>query len=75
MRTSNDSHRIEPLAVSVEEAAQLLGIGRSLAYEAARRGELRTVRLGRRLLVPVAAIEHLLTETEAVPWLPKAGRR
>jgi excisionase family DNA binding protein len=42
--------------VSVEEAARLLGLGRSAAYEAARRGELPTRRLGRRLLVPVPAL-------------------
>jgi excisionase family DNA binding protein len=44
------------LTVSVEEAARLLGLGRSATYEAARRGELPTRRLGRRLLVPVPAL-------------------
>jgi excisionase family DNA binding protein len=39
--------------IRVEEAAILLGIGRSTAFEAARRGELPTIRIGRRLLVPV----------------------
>ncbi len=39
--------------ISVSEAAKLLGIGRTAAYEAARRGELPTRRLGRRLVVPV----------------------
>ena len=42
--------------VSVEEAARCLGLGRSAAYEAARRGELPTRRIGRRLLVPVPAL-------------------
>jgi excisionase family DNA binding protein len=42
----------EPLVISVEDAARLLGISRGLAYEAARRGELPVIRLGRRLLVP-----------------------
>ncbi len=41
--------------ITVEEAASLLGIGRSAAYDAARRGQLPTRRLGRRLLVPVPA--------------------
>lgn len=41
------------LTVSVEEAASLLGLGRSAAYEAARRGDLPTRRLGRRVVVPV----------------------
>jgi excisionase family DNA binding protein len=42
--------------ISVDEAAALLGIGRSAAYEAARRGQLPTRRLGRRLFVPVPAL-------------------
>jgi excisionase family DNA binding protein len=42
--------------VSVEEAARCLGLGRSAAYEAARRGQLPTRRIGRRLLVPVPAL-------------------
>lgn len=42
--------------VTIPEAARLLGVGRTAAYEAARRGELPTRRLGRRLLVPVPAL-------------------
>lgn len=40
------------LVMSVEEAAVLLGISRGLAYELVRRGELPSLRLGRRLVVP-----------------------
>jgi excisionase family DNA binding protein len=49
-----------PLVYTIEEAAQLLRIGRTTAYDAARRGELPSVRLGRRLLVPRQALEHLM---------------
>ena len=45
---------------TIEEAARLLGIGRSSAYAAARRGEIPTIPIGRRLLVPQAAFERLL---------------
>ena len=45
----------ERATITVEEAASVLGIGRSAAYEAARRGRLPTRRLGRRLPVPVPA--------------------
>lgn len=41
----------EPVTVSVEVAAQTLGIGRNTAYEAVRRGEIPTIRIGRRILV------------------------
>jgi excisionase family DNA binding protein len=42
--------------ITIEQAAQLLGLGRSAAYDAARRGEFPTRRLGRRLVVPVPAL-------------------
>jgi excisionase family DNA binding protein len=51
----------EPRAtLTVEEAAAYLGIGRTLAFELARTGRLPTLRLGRRLLVPRAALERML---------------
>lgn len=46
--------------LTVEEAARLLGIGRNAAYEAVHRGEIPHLRIGRRLLVPRAAMERLL---------------
>jgi excisionase family DNA binding protein len=48
------------LTITVEEAAAALGIGRTAAYEAVRRGELETLRLGRRVLVPTAPLLRLL---------------
>jgi excisionase family DNA binding protein len=46
----------ERLVVSVTEAGQLLGVSRAFAYELAARGELPTIRLGRRLVVPKVAL-------------------
>ena len=48
------------LTVSVPQAGHLLGLGRFAAYEAARRGEIPIVQMGRRKLVPVRALEDLL---------------
>jgi len=48
------------LAMSVPEAAKLLGISRLKAYEYCRRGELPSIRLGGRVLVPRQALERLL---------------
>lgn len=46
--------------LTIMEVAKLLGIGRGNAYEAARRGEIPTLRIGRRLVVPVPALlRHL----------------
>jgi len=44
------------LTFKVEEAARLLGIGRQSAYMAAANGTLPTIRIGRRVLVPRAAL-------------------
>lgn len=48
------------LAVSVPEAGRALGIGRNRAYEAAASGELPTLRFGKRIVVPIAALERML---------------
>ena len=48
------------LTTTIPEAAELLGIGRNTAYEAVRRGEIPTIRIGKRILVPVIALERLL---------------
>ena len=45
----------ERQTLTVEEAAEILGIGRNSAYEAIRRGEIPALRLGRRLVVPASA--------------------
>ena len=52
--------------LTVEEAAQILGIGRTLAYDLARSGQLPAIRLGSRLLISRAGIERLLEGESAV---------
>ena len=48
------------LTYTLTKAAGRLGISRALAYEAAHRGELPVCRIGRRMLVPRAALLRLL---------------
>ena len=55
------------LTVTVQEAADLVGISRTLAYELIARGELPHLRLGRRILVPRRAIEELLHGDQGRP--------
>jgi len=55
-------HRI---TLTIEETASLLGLGRTATYEAARRGQIPTRRLGRRVVVPVPALLEWLS-SEAV---------
>ena len=46
--------------ISVEEAGKRLGVSRNTAYEAAGRGEIPTIKIGRLYRVPVAPFERLL---------------
>ena len=46
----------ERLVLTVAEAGALLGVSRAFAYELVARGELPVIRLGRRILVPKAAL-------------------
>jgi excisionase family DNA binding protein len=48
------------LTISVEECAKALGISKVSAYAAAKRGDLPTVKIGRRILVPRRALELML---------------
>ena len=48
------------LTLSVPAAGAILGLGVSAAYGAARRGEIPTLRLGRKLIVPTAKLLVLL---------------
>lgn len=53
------------------DAAKALGIGRATAYEAAARNEIPVIRIGRRLVVPTAALRRMLHLDDA-PSLPAA---
>ena len=48
------------LVCSVPEAGRLLGLGRDGSYEAARRGDLPTIQIGKLLKVPLAMMEKKL---------------
>ncbi len=46
--------------LTVPEAGRVFGMSRGSAYQAAQRGELPTIRIGRRIVVPVPALLRLL---------------
>jgi Helix-turn-helix domain len=54
-----------PATLSIPEAGRVLGLGRSAAYDAARRGRLPVLWFGRVGRVPTAALRRMLEE--AVP--------
>jgi hypothetical protein len=60
------------MTTDLSTAAAVIGIGRTLAYDLARTGDfpIRTLRLGRRVVVPVA---DLLTYLGWDPTGPGAG--
>jgi excisionase family DNA binding protein len=65
MDANLETTQLERRVVTVNEAAVMLRISRSSAYEAVRRKEIPTIRIGRRLLVPLVALERLLAASVA----------
>jgi excisionase family DNA binding protein len=68
----------KPETTTITAAAKRLKIGRNQAYESAARGELPVIRIGRRLLVPTAALDRMLrgeTITSSNPSAPLRPRK
>lgn len=55
---------VEPLSVDISGACRLTGLGRSKIYELLGSGELRSLKVGRRRIVTVAAIRAFLDRLE-----------
>ncbi len=53
--------REKPLLLSVSEAAHLLNIGETFCWAMVHKGEIPTVRLGRRVLIPRNWLEQFIT--------------
>jgi len=56
----------EKLTLSIPETAKILGIGRNLCYDRVKTGEIPVLKIGRRLLVPRAALEKLLANPKSL---------
>jgi excisionase family DNA binding protein len=50
-----------PRCLRVEDEARLLNVGRSTAYDLIRSGRLRSIKIGRRRLVHLDALDDLLS--------------
>jgi excisionase family DNA binding protein len=75
MSQKSTANQLEGRVKTLNEVASLLRISRGSAYEAAKRKEIPTIRIGRRLLVPSDALERLLSgktadeaERSPSPW-------
>jgi hypothetical protein len=51
---------VERLTYEVPEAGAKLGLGRNASYEAARRGDIPVIKLGKLLKVPKAKFDRML---------------
>jgi excisionase family DNA binding protein len=61
MSQKSTANGLEDRVKTLDEVAALLRISRGSAYEAAKRKEIPTIKIGRRLLVPSDALERLLS--------------
>lgn len=52
----------EKLVFTVEEAGEILGLSRASAYQGVERGEIPSIRVGKRILVPRVALEKMLAQ-------------
>ena len=48
------------LTVDIPEAGRMLGIGKNAAYDAAKRGQIPTIHLGKRRVVPLGKLRAML---------------
>jgi excisionase family DNA binding protein len=52
----------KPILVSVVDAAQLVSIGRTVAWELVRKQKIKSVKIGRTRRVPIAAIQEYIQQ-------------
>ena len=71
MSDNNNSKALSPdelesrTIITIKEMSTILGIGRNTAYEAVKKGEIPSVKVGRRILVPSKALDR---------WLESGGK-
>ena len=55
----------DALTISVDRAAELLGISRALAYEHVKQGRIPSLRFGRKVVVPREALLRMVAQETA----------
>lgn len=55
-----NSQRTERLLLTVNEAAESLGLGRTKVYELISAGQIETVRIGRSVRIPAESLEEFV---------------
>ena len=54
------------LVLSVKEARGQLGLSRGLMYDALRTGQIPSIRIGRRILIPRRALDQMLDKADTL---------
>ena len=54
------SDTTEKATLTVRELAKILGIGTNLAYELVKKEEIKSIRVGRKILIPKIAVSNWL---------------
>jgi excisionase family DNA binding protein len=57
---------VEPICVRVNDAARMIGVGRTKLYELIANGELETVKLGKATRVTTASLHKLVERHRAL---------
>lgn len=55
--------KLKRATLTVEETAVVIGCSRTVAYQAVASGEIYSIKVGRRIYVPRAALERMLNGT------------
>lgn len=61
MVTNYRSFEDLPLTLTVEEASQILRVGRNTAYDLVRCGKLRSIKVGKQIRIPKQALQDYLS--------------
>jgi excisionase family DNA binding protein len=61
--------KMDRLLISVEDAAELLGVGRSTVYDLMRSGSVPSVRIGRCRRIPLDGLRSYLADLESQTWI------
>jgi excisionase family DNA binding protein len=67
MRSRHPSKQDDRVVYEVPEAGALLGLCRNASYEAAKRGDIPTIKIGKLIRVPKAAFHQMLEKTRRIP--------
>ena len=62
-----------PLALRVEDLMPILGIGRNTAYELVRSGQIRSIRVGRKIRIPKDAVAAFLSKSNDATLTSNTG--